>query len=236
MTTNQVEPYVPAVVMSTAQACELVRSIDEAKRTVMREGTDYGRIPGVKNPTLLKPGAERLLQLFALSHRMKVQDVEVDASGRAWGVTVECEVTRADQVLGSCLGHCSYDEDRYFQSTDQRQAKENANAARHHREAATMTEPYRAPWNTLLKMAQKRALVGAALQVTGSSGLFSQDMEDEGTRGVEIVRAVCREIVKAQPKEARDALEAQTGTPSAEWGVEDWANALVSLGRILGPT
>lgn len=73
-------------------------------------------------------------------------------------------------------------------------------------------------------------------QVTGSSGLFSQDMEDEGTRGVEIVRAVCREIVKAQPKDARDALEAQTGTPSAERGVEEWANALVSLGRILGPT
>ena len=37
---------------------------------------------------------------------------------------------------------------------------------------------YRAPWNTLIKMAQKRALVGAALNAVAGSGLFVSAADD----------------------------------------------------------
>lgn len=41
--------------------------IEEAMRLAMTDGIHYGRIPGVNKPTLLKPGAEKLLVLFRLA-------------------------------------------------------------------------------------------------------------------------------------------------------------------------
>lgn len=226
----EVVPYVPQVALSTADALELVRRIDEAKKLVMREHVDYGRVPGTDRPSLLKPGAERLLQLFALGHRMRIVETERDPDGPVapWAVTVECEVVRSGEVVGSCLGYASYDEDRFY-----RPAREPSDTPETG-ERIPGKKAYKAPWNTLLKMAQKRALVGAALQVTGSSGLFTQDVDDEGTRAVEVIRAVCRDIVKSQDKATRDALNA-VAAPSPEWGVTEWASALVTLGRLLGP-
>ena len=40
----------------------------------MVEGTDYGVIPGTRNKTLLKPGAEKLTQLFRTIPRYTVED------------------------------------------------------------------------------------------------------------------------------------------------------------------
>ena len=38
---------------------------------------------------------------------------------------------------------------------------------------------YKAPFNTLVKMAQKRALVGAALAAVAGSGLFVADPDEQ---------------------------------------------------------
>ena len=153
--------YIPGVVMTTAQAVALVAAVEDAKRTVMRVGTDYARIPGTPLPSLLKPGAERLAQLFGLTHTMSAPMVETDEDGRPHRVTIRCDVTRHGETVASCWGSADYDESRYTSPGDER-----------HR-------PYRAPWNTLLKMADKRAFVGAVLKATASSGLFTQDLEDE---------------------------------------------------------
>ena len=40
--------------------------VDRIHKELMREGVDYGVIPGTKNPTLLKPGAEILCQAYKL--------------------------------------------------------------------------------------------------------------------------------------------------------------------------
>lgn len=43
------------------------RLLGEYVDTCMKEGTDYGKIPGTDKPTLLKPGAEKLMALFYCS-------------------------------------------------------------------------------------------------------------------------------------------------------------------------
>src|SRR5512139_426489 len=43
---------------------------------VMRPDVDFGRIPGVDKPTLLKPGAEKLTVLFGLEARFNLVDRE----------------------------------------------------------------------------------------------------------------------------------------------------------------
>lgn len=150
------ETYTPQLVLDPTSARQLVEDIRMVQRSVLREGTDYGHIPGVRgNPVLLKPGAERLLQVFGLGHRMEVMEVLRDTDGRPFGVTYRCTVTKMltdgrEITVSSCDGHASSDEPKWR----------------------------KAPWNTIIKMAQKRALVGACLTATATSGLFTQDMED----------------------------------------------------------
>ena len=160
MSDHEIE-YVPQVVMTTAQAVALVAAVEDAKRTVMRVGTDYMRIPGTPRPSLLKPGAERLAQLFGLTHTMSAPVVETDADGRPHRVTIRCDVTRHGETVAASWGSADYDESRFTAPATDKHAA------------------YRAPWNTLLKMADKRAFVGAILKATASSGLFTQDVEDE---------------------------------------------------------
>lgn len=46
---------------------KLRERVDKVKLAIMREGVDYGTIPGTPKPTLLKPGAETLLRTFGLA-------------------------------------------------------------------------------------------------------------------------------------------------------------------------
>ena len=147
--------YRPMLVIAPQAAREMVEQVKELQRSVLVQGSDYMTIPGTPKPSLLKPGAERLLQVFGLGHHMERMDLEQDDAGRNVGVTYRCVVTRAmpdGQVItvSSCDGHASSEEGKWR----------------------------KAPWNTILKMAQKRALVGAALTATATSGLFTQDIED----------------------------------------------------------
>lgn len=149
-----VEVYRVRPVMEAAELGGVLEAIDQAKRVAMRDGIDYGVIPNTgPKPTLLKPGAERLLLLFGLTHRMEITQRPAP-DGSDFRVMAKCSAMRGDQVVAECVGVADYLESRFQYRSG------------------------RAPWNTLVKMAEKRALVGVALQATGSSGLFTQDMED----------------------------------------------------------
>lgn len=147
--------YRPTLVIAPDAARAMVEQVKELQRSVLVQGSDYMTIPGTPKPSLLKPGAERLLMVFGLGHHFERLELEQDDAGRNVGVTYRCIVTRPlpdGQVItvSSCDGHASSDEPKWR----------------------------KAPWNTILKMAQKRALVGAALTATATSGLFTQDIED----------------------------------------------------------
>lgn len=58
------------------------------------------------------------------------------------------------------------------------------------------------PWelcNTVLKMAQKRALVAAVLIATGGSGTWTQDLEDLVPEGGQVIDAQSRPVSEAPP-------------------------------------
>jgi hypothetical protein len=57
----------PQFEMTTAEAVELVRQREEFLRQVLKPGVDYGIIPGTKEPSLWKPGAEKSLRAFGLN-------------------------------------------------------------------------------------------------------------------------------------------------------------------------
>jgi hypothetical protein len=137
--------------LTPAEAGEQAHWVREMLRSVLVEGTDYGTFPGVKRPTLFKAGAEMLLLAMGLGFTQERLDDDDLASRH--GVTYRCTVRRGDMVRATCDGYAGYDERNYTVG--------------------------KTPWNTIVKMAQKRALVGAALNAVAGSGLFSNEVEDD---------------------------------------------------------
>ena len=153
------QPYIAQVAVTPEQALQAYKSLKEITAKVLQKGTDYDTIPGTPKPSLLKPGAENLLRFHGLGHRVQktnaIEDWEKGFFHYEFKVTVHKTFDDGREfVLSECYGSANTKEKRYRNQ-----------------------DPYMLV-NTVQKMAIKRALVGAALQATGASGLFTQDAED----------------------------------------------------------
>lgn len=139
--------------LSVDELADMLERVEDAKNRVLRSGLDkdYAVIPGTGDkPSLLKPGAEKLCQLFG--YRIRSMDaVEYDQD--PFGVLYKCVLHDANgHIVGVCDGWCDAGE----------------------------TKAKRGRWdkNTIRKMAQKRAFVGATLWACNASSIFTQDVED----------------------------------------------------------
>ena len=256
------EEYRPRILMDADEAKMLDDQLRKCMLAVLRENVDYGTIPGAGDKkNLLKPGAEKLLQWFGFGSRSIEVKIERDdpehPSGIAdkahrIGVTYRTEVTKqvpggGEVVVATCEGYAGYDEDRYFATMEdaraKAEAKERANASRYNRGVnpfkwESITADYRAPWNTLIKMSQKRSYVGAAIDATGAAGLFTQDMEDVG--GPEVAPAAMsaagRAAIVKLPQAVAAELDAWYRTLNwpdpGSWDAEQWCTALVKAGKL----
>ena len=156
---NQPKDYVPSVSITPDQAIVNFEKLDEIKKRVMKEKVDYDLIPGTQKPSLLKPGAEHLLQFFGLTHDAQITNRVMDWDKGFFYFEATCRVYKnypdgTNIQLSSCTGSANSKEKRY-----------------RNQDVFTIV-------NTLQKMAIKRALVGATLQATGTSSFFTQDVED----------------------------------------------------------
>jgi len=176
--------------LTAVQVRAQVNLIQEVMKSVMQKDQHYGVIPGAGNkPTLLKPGAEKLMLTFRLSPDPIVEDLS-NIDERRYRIT--CRINDRDgHFLGSGLGEASSNEEKYkwraavckeeFEETpeDRRRVKWRKG---YQGGAATKTQQVRMEpadiANTILKMAKKRALVDAALTVTAASDIFTQDLEE----------------------------------------------------------
>jgi hypothetical protein len=149
------------------------RAIREVQKSVLVEGTDYGIIPGTKKPSLYKAGAEVLLKWARLGYKLTVIETDRDPAGMKYGVTYRCTIHRLDApdvVIAEGDGYCGYDE-----------AGRDAHTITYQDSGKTREVP-KEPWNTIVAMAVKRAMVSATRGATGTSGIFTQDVEDPAYR------------------------------------------------------
>jgi hypothetical protein len=106
-------------VLSVEQAAQRFNTVVEFVRTVMREGIDYGRIPGTDKPTLLKPGAEKLCTLFGLSCRFDLVRFVEDWDGSQhegepfFYYLYRCQLWRGETILSEGDGSCNSFEQKY---------------------------------------------------------------------------------------------------------------------------
>jgi hypothetical protein len=169
---EKIENYAQALNDARGDVSRQLEIVDDFVENVMKQGEDYGLIPGIPKPTLFKSGAEKLGALFEV-HAVKevtyrvldfVDNYEYEAKNGAVkkvkglaAVEVTCTLyDKQGNRVGSGLGGCSNGEAKFMQHA-----------------AAIL--------NNLLKMAGKRAFVDAILTLSLVSGRFTQDMEDADT-------------------------------------------------------
>ena len=181
--------------MTPAQAMALDEQVRRCTEAVLREGTDYGVIPGTNGEkTLWRPGAQKLLQWFRLGYTCERTEIERDDQGRKHGITYRAEVKRRHpdgsyETLATCEGTADYDESKFYQDAETVKARlreqEHRWAARDRRapnaDRWNSAKEYRADWNALMKRAQKRAIVGAVVDATAAGGIFTDREEDDSS-------------------------------------------------------
>lgn len=170
-------------------------------KDVMVKDLDYGEIPGTDSRSLFQPGADKLNFLYGYARHIVQKDENKNYDTGHYDATVKVQLRHKDSgvIVGEGEGSCSTMESKYryrwiYESdiprgvdkstlvsktfkARKKQGQEEADRREYTKyriENADLGDV----WNTILKMAIKRAYVGATLAATGLGGVFSQDEED----------------------------------------------------------
>ena len=155
---------------------ERLRLMREFVQSQMIEGVHYGKIPGTSGKkTLLKPGAELLMNIHGFAAEFLETEREIDRVATKDYVnkynkpltrtgyakySYRCILSKGGQKIAEGVGTCNSWERKYL-SVDMDDVE-----------------------NTIMKMAKKRSVIDAILMGTRTSDFFSQDLEDKATPAV----------------------------------------------------
>ena len=139
---------------AVARTMAKIHAFQQVIQQAVKPGHDIGIIPGTDKPTLLKPGAEKIVMMMGLSSRYEIMDKVEDYDKGFFSYNIRCTLSRQGIDICEGVGNCNSRESKYVK-----------------------LDPYSIA-NTILKMAKKRAYVDAALSVASLSDIFTQDLED----------------------------------------------------------
>lgn len=187
--------------VSIKENAELLHSL---MKEIMKDGEHFGVIPGTNKPSLYKSGAEKLCFTFRLAPTFSFQMRSLENGHREYEVVCTLTAIESGLVLGSGVGLCTTMESKYryrdekevvyigelpadysakkddYRKQGKIAQKDDSGAwgfysvKRTKKENPDIADVY----NTVLKMAKKRAFVDAVLQATAASDIFTQDVED----------------------------------------------------------
>lgn len=183
---TEFKPVTKPVIASGAKGLtvEEAKSFDDEMNrfidTVLIAGVDYGIIPHCSKPTLLKSGAEKIMNYLGLISRVEIFNRVEDYNIGFFSYEIKVFLIDYNGVVkGEGVAIANTREGKY--------AKQNGYSVQ----------------NVVLKMAKKRALVDGVLNVGNLSARFTQDVED---MNIEPEHPVGRnpEELSAQPKPKTD--------------------------------
>lgn len=184
--------------------------IRDVMKNVMKDGQDYGKVPGCGDkPSLLQPGAQKLCMLFQLTDEVKEEKV-VDFPEYHREYSFVVRLTSKTGRTWEGVGTCSTLESKYrYRKAERRcpqcgrnaiiqgkaeygggwvcyKKKQGCGVKFVENDPRIISQPGGTVenenpadyWNTVRKMAFKRALVHASINATNTSELWSQDLED----------------------------------------------------------
>ncbi|MBP2666525.1 MAG: hypothetical protein H6Q76_1505 [Firmicutes bacterium] len=167
-------------------------------KEVMIPDIDYGKIPNTDKNTLFQPGADKLSFLYGYSRNIVSKEENKDFNTGHYDVTVRVQMRHktSNIIVGDGEGSCSTRESKYCYrwvydndvpsgidkstlisqtfKTKKKEGEEQRSFTKYRMDNRDLFDT----WNTILKMAIKRAYVAAVLASTGLGGMFSQDEDD----------------------------------------------------------
>lgn len=149
-----IEMTPPAQILSTKASKNYRLAICDRQMELCRD-VDFGVIPGTKTPSLLKPGAEKIIWNYGLETRYELEKAIEDYEAGFFFYRFRCELWKNGVHITDGYGSSN--------------SRERKNGSASGFDVA----------NTALKIAKKRALVDAAILVGQLSGMFTQDIENE---------------------------------------------------------
>lgn len=207
----------------------------------LTKDVDYGKVPGVSKPSLLKPGAEKICSLFGLTPKFVCVDKIMNWNGEGnpdaepfFYFEYRCDLFRGGEFVASCDASCNSWEKKYryrkgelvcpncgkplrksknndgyycwakqggcgatFTSNDPKITSQKVGDVKNYDTAEQV--------NTFMKMAQKRAYVGATLIACNLSEYYTQDVEDMDRNSFipeqpEYVEAEYTSVPQSQPQ------------------------------------
>lgn len=145
---------------SLGRSLQAIGSFQQLVRSQFKQNHDFGVIPGTGNkPTMLKPGAEKIVMLLGLTSEYEIVESTRDFEKGFFQYQIKCKLLKNGVIVTEGMGAANTKERKYVRQ-----------------------DPFSVD-NTVLKMAKKRALVDAALLVGSLSDIFTQDMEDMDLAG-----------------------------------------------------
>lgn len=180
------------------QMVENRKYVIDQVRPMLQEGIDVYVLPGMKKPSLGKPGAEKLASIFGLQAAFFVDKETMDAVGYAPEerkyVAYICKLSRNGEFAGEGRGATFIE---WMRNSYRKVYKKDFGTLTDADKAAGELiktvgkygeyEFYKIPeapvfddlaMNKAIKMAEKSAFVDAVIRTTGCSELFTQDIED----------------------------------------------------------
>jgi len=219
--TTEITKREPGILMPAVEIDRLIqvrKQIGDALERALVPNVDYVQIPGTPKPCLAQAGAEKIMMWFDVGARYEIVEKEIDhdrpvrwqkvkrvksgvirEAGESYGLyryTVRCVLFHRENgdVVGEAIGSASTLESRYCDRP-------------------------RDCENTVLQVAEKRAMVRAVRNVFGLSDRFTQDLE--GGEGEEESRTHAQETAQEtaqQPAQEQrpDALQTSGLVESVE--------------------
>jgi len=149
-----------------------MEGLKQLMRHSLKSGLDYGVIPGTKGrPSLLQPGAEKIALMLGLRLEHEITITQLEGGHREVMVTSRAVMRKTGEPIGDGIGICTTMESKYRYRKDWDHKVNGRPGIIENRDVADL-------WNTVTKMAEKRADVDCVKRVAGASEFFTQDVED----------------------------------------------------------
>jgi len=186
----------PEMITTIEDAKERLGTLQRFVKLVMKEGSDYGVVPGTEKPTLLKPGAEKLANIYGLYSEIHLIERLEDWDKPFFNYLFKTITfsMRTGIKVSEGVGSCNSYENKYryrwvFESdlsAEDKADKDNLkkkefyskNQGRNYTMYRVLNDDIFSQVNTMQKMAAKRSYVDAVLKATRTSDFFTQDLED----------------------------------------------------------
>lgn len=195
---NEIQIYEGQKAVVSAKRMNYEVSVPGGKAMMLKRDVDFGVIPKTKKPSLYKAGAEKIAFAYGLMQRYTIESKIEEWIGDAplFMYVVRCDLVKLLPTGQEIIFTSGYG------SANTREKRNGFNGAF---DSA----------NSTLKMAQKRALVSAAISICGGSDLFTQDIEDETfmTKNYEEMKATAEDDAPVTAKQIKRlyAIGAEAG-------------------------